>query len=145
MTNSNPSSYMTCREFLDMSIEFETDSVCFYDSLQKQAESKAVAQLLTMLKKEKIQHMDMLQKCSLTTPEAMMQFALNLLNQMPAAPEGTLGLADLIELAIEREQIAKEAYLAAARSVTGEFRALIEAFATFKDENLEKLRSMRGI
>jgi len=29
--------------------------------------------------------------------------------------------------------------------VTGEFRALIEAFATFKDENLEKLRSMRGI
>ncbi len=144
MTNSS-SAYITSREFLDMAIEFEKDAVLFYSELEQQAEPGAVSQLLSMLKKEEAQHVAALQQWSLAEPDAMMQFALNLLNQMPAAPEGTLGLTDLIELAIEREQIAKEAYQTAARSVTGEFRALIEAFATFEDEHLEKLRSMRGI
>ncbi len=75
----------------------------------------------------------------------MIQFPPDLLSKMPKAPEGPLGLSDLIELAIDRECIAKEAYLTAARSVTGEFRALVEGFATFEDEHVEKLRSMRGI
>jgi len=136
---------MTCREFLDMAIEFEKDAVRFYDSLEKQAESSAVAQLLSMLKKEEGQHVSMLQEWTLTAPNAMMQFPPDLLNQMPDAPEGKIGLSELVELAIKRESIAREAYLTAARSVTGEFRALVEAFATFEDEHVEKLRSMRGI
>jgi len=144
MTSSN-SAYITSREFLDMAIELEKDSVSFYQTLEQQVEPGAVSQLLAMLRKEEAQHVATLTNWVLTEPDAMMQFSPDLISQMPDAPEGPLSLSDLIELAIERERIAKEAYLAAARSVTGDFRAMIEAFAVFEEEHEEKLRSMRNI
>jgi rubrerythrin len=144
MTNSS-SPYITSREFLDMAIEFEKDAVRFYSALEKQSTPGAVSQLLSMLKKEEAQHVVALQQWSLAEPNAMMQFPPDLIGKMPEAPDGPISLSELIEVAIERERIAKEAYLAAARSVTGDFRKMIEAFATFEEEHEEKLRSMRGI
>jgi len=144
MTSSN-SSYMTSREFLKMAIEFEKSAVAFYQSLQEKVDPGAASQLLLMLEKEEAQHVTMLEQWVLGQPEAMIQFPPELTEDMPSVPEGNLSLSDLIDLATERERIAKESYQAAARSVTGEFKAMLEAFAVFEEEHEEKLRSMRNI
>jgi rubrerythrin len=145
MTNSESSPYMTCREFIDMAIEFEKESVEFYQALQKQVEPGAVAQLLQLLEQQEAYHVRKLQEWSPAEPEAMMQFSPSLIGNMPKAPDEPVNLSELIELAIERERIAKETYRSAARLVTGDFRAMIEAFAVFEEEHEEKLRSMRNI
>ena len=145
MTSSEPSSYMTCREFVDMAIEFERESVVFYQVLQEQVEPGAVAQLLNLLERQEAHHVRKLQEWTPEEPGAMMQFPPDLIGGMPGIPEGALGLSELIELAIERERAAKDIYLSAARSVTGSFRDMVQAFAVFEAEHEEKLRSMRNI
>ncbi len=145
MTNSEHSSYITCREFIDRAIEFERDSASFYRALREQVEPGPVCQLLKLLEDQETQHALKLQEWTPPEPEAMMQFPPNLSANTRELPESPVSLSQLIEMAIERERIAKESYLSAARYVTGGFRALVEALAVFEEEHEQKLRSMRNI
>ncbi len=141
MINSNSSSYMSCREFTDMAIELEQESVAFYHDLLAQAEPGATRQLLQLLKQQEARHLRTLQEWTPAEPEALIQFSPEFAANMPRAPGRPMNLSELIELAIERERISKETYRSAARTVTGDFRAMIEAFAVFEEEHEKHMKN----
>lgn len=144
MTNSNPHAYMTSRDFLEMAIAFEHDSALLYRSMQQDMEG-SFRQLLELLEKQELNHERTLRAFSAPEPDAIIQFPPDLAKAMPPRPEGTMTLRALIDYAIERERRSRDTYHAAAHSVTGAFRELVQGLARFEEEHEDKLKSMRSI
>jgi len=140
MTSS--SSYVRCRDFLDKVIEFEIESAAFYHRMVEDAPDAAVTDLLTLLERQEATHAMTLREFTPPDENAMIQFAPDLSALMPPAPDASPALAELIEIGIERERLAKEAYLSAARSVSGGFRELLEGLARFEEEHEDRLKSL---
>jgi rubrerythrin len=143
MTNS--SSYMSCRDFLQAAIVFEEESADFYHRMQAGLPAGAVRELLKLLELQETAHAVTLRGFRPADGDAIIQFALNLASLMEPAPAGEISLSALIELGIERERRAKEAYFAAARSVTGSFREMLEGLARFEEEHEERLKSLQNM
>lgn len=144
MTNSEYHAYMTAQEFITMAIELEAESAQLYADMQQEVDG-STAQLLQLLERQEIEHKNMLERFDATDVRGVIQFPPELSAAMPDTPEGNVDLVSLIEFAIEREQRAYQAYHAAARSVSGPFRDLVEGLARFELEHEDRLKGLRNL
>ncbi len=144
MTSSDGSSYVTCREFVERAIVFEQQSAAFYRAMQTQC-TGAARELAVLLEKQELAHEQALRGLDLGSLTGIIQFVPDLTAAMPDLPATPCGLAEMIELGVERERRAKEAYHNVARFVTGELQQFIEGLARFEAEHEEQLKSMRGL
>lgn len=137
---SSSSNYLTFKEFIERAIAFELDSVRFYHNLRGRVDNEQVIELLRMLEKEEAKHAASLRGLNMEDKAGLLQFPPELSLSMPdVGTTERLSTAELIEIAIEREEISSKAYMGAAELLRGDMQNLLKGLAHFEDEHREKL------
>lgn len=140
---SGSSRYTTCGAFLRTVIEFEHASAAFYRSMQSCCEPGPAQRLLALLERQELEHAETLAGFMPAEPDAMIRLPPDLAAAMPPAPDTAPDLPALFTHAILRERRAQETYEAAARSLGGAFRELMEGLAGFEQEHVTALTELQ--
>ena len=140
---SSKENFLSITEFLKLAVEFEEDSAAFYRFMLKKNLAEPVKVLAELLVRQELAHAKILKEYDVGKSQAYIQFPPDFKLSMPDRYEDELSVADLISLAIDREEHAEAMYNSAAASVSGDFKEFIKGLAVFEAEHAERLRSLR--
>lgn len=142
MTNSDKN-FITCSELMKIAIQIEVDSVNLYHRMQGMTENNEVIGLLQLLEKEEQEHERKLREFDLSEYENdIIQFPPDFSNVLPTEIAEDLSFENLVELAIEREQIAVRVYENCAEMLSDKLKELLSGLARFEKRHEEKLKSL---
>jgi len=135
--------YLNMEQFMRLAIEFEAESAAFYRSMQGPELQPEVRELLQLLESQEREHESILRNYDVDPRDpVMIQFAPELSLSMPSPPENP-DFADMLRLAIAREEKSARIYRIAAEMTVAGFRELLEGLAGFEEEHERRLRGLK--
>lgn len=135
--------FVTMKEFVEIAIDFEEASAAFYRNLMTHALDEKSIEVLGTLEKQEIEHADSLRGFGFDKLAGeRLQFAPELTLSMPNAPDSE-SLADLFEIAVNREKKSVRIYEFTSDLVAGKFKDLLLSLAEFERAHLRYLQLIK--
>jgi rubrerythrin len=136
-------SYLNVEQFMRLAIDFEADSAAFYRSMQRPDLEDDVRGLLELLERQEREHERVLRDYEVDRSDlGILQFAPELSLSMPS-PSQDPDFAELLRVAVAREEKSARIYRMTAEMTLGGFRQLLEELAGFEEEHENKLRRLQ--